>query len=113
SGYATVQQRLGYPLERQDYLAGFVLQTADAESFWPRIDAAIEEAAARGVARRFVWALPQIARDGFTRLPPMADDAMHAFDDELYPLALARDARVSAEFSPSVAVTASGHERRG
>ena len=112
-GYATVQQRLGYPLERQDYLAGFVLQAVDAESFWPRIDAAIEEAAARGVARRFVWALPQIARDGFTRLPPMGDDAMQAFDDVLYPLALGRDAGVSAEFSTSVAVTASGHERRG
>ena len=38
---------------------------------------------------------------------------MQAFDDVLYPLALGRDAGVSAEFSTSVAVTASGHERRG
>lgn len=113
AGYATMQQRLGYPLNRQDYLAGFVLRGEDAEAFWPRIDAAIDEAAARGVARRFVWALPQVARDGFTRLVQSEDTDMQAFDDVLYPLALGRDAGVSAEFSTSIAVTASGHERRG
>lgn len=37
---------------------------------------------------------------------------MNAFDDVPYPLALGRDAGVSAEFSTSVAITASGHERR-
>lgn len=37
---------------------------------------------------------------------------MQAFDDVLYPLALGRDAGVSPEFSTSVAVTSSGHERR-
>jgi len=111
-GYAAVQQRLGYPLASQDYLAGFVLGADDAETYWPRIDRAIDEAAARGVARSFVWALPQVARDGFIRLPPSGDDDMQAFDDVLYPLALGRDAGVSAEFSTSVSITASGHERR-
>src|SRR5690606_27785226 len=67
-GYATVQARLGYPLASQDYLAGFVLRAEDADAYWRRIDRGIEEAAARGVARRFVWALPQVARDGFTHL---------------------------------------------
>src|SRR5690606_23698708 len=38
SGYAAVQQRLGYPLDRQDYLAGFVLNAANADAFWRRID---------------------------------------------------------------------------
>jgi len=112
AGYATVQQRLGYPAENQDYLAGFVLDPADADTFWPRIDRGIDEAAQRGVARRFVWALPQVARDGYTRLPNSGDHAMQAFDDLLYPLALGRDAGVSAEFSTSIALTASGHERR-
>lgn len=112
AGYATVQQRLGYPLANQDYLAGFVLNAADAETYWPRIDRGIDEAAARGVARRFVWALPQVARDGFTRLALSGDDSMQAFDDVLYPLALGRDAGVSAEFSTSISITASGHERR-
>jgi uncharacterized protein (TIGR02217 family) len=113
AGYAAMQQRLAYPLERQDYLAGFVLNGSDADLYWRRIDAGVEEAAARGVARRFIWALPQVCRDGFTRLPASVGDDMQAFDDVLYPLALGRDAGVSAEFSTSIAVTASGHERRG
>ena len=37
---------------------------------------------------------------------------MQPFDDVSYPLALGRDAAVSPEFSTTVAVTASGHERR-
>lgn len=114
AGYAEVQARLGYPAAAQDYLAGFVLSAGDAETHWPRIDAALDEAAARGVPRRFVWALPQVARDGYVRLPdPLPEEtAVNAFDDVLFPLALGRDAAVSPEFSTTVAVTASGHERR-
>jgi uncharacterized protein (TIGR02217 family) len=113
AGYAAMQQRLGYPPDRQDYLAGFVLNAGDADLYWRRIDAGVEEAAARGAARRFIWALPQVCRDGFTRLPASQGDDMQAFDNVLYPLALGRDAGVSAEFSSSIAATASGHERRG
>jgi uncharacterized protein (TIGR02217 family) len=112
SAYATVQARLGYPFEQQDYFAGFVLSSEDADPYWRRIDAGLDEAAARGVEQRFVWALPQVSRDGYTRLAPPGDDDMQAFDDVLYPLALGRDAGVSPEFSTSVTVTASGHERR-
>jgi uncharacterized protein (TIGR02217 family) len=60
-----------------------------------------------------VWALPQVTRDGYVRLPATEDTTMQAFDDVLYPLALGRDAGVSAEFSTAIALTASGHERRG
>jgi uncharacterized protein (TIGR02217 family) len=110
--YATVADRLGYPIEQQDYFAGFVLLAENAESYWPRIDAGLDEALARGVTERFVWAIPQICRDGYTRLPPPKEDDMQAFDDVPYPLALGRDSGASPEFSTSVAVTASGHERR-
>ncbi len=110
--YAFVDARLGYPLAEQDYLSGFVLNAADAEQLWPPIDAGLDEARARGVQRRFVWALPQVARDGYTRLPNHDEDAMQAFDDVLYPFALGRDTAVAPEFSTSVAVTASGYERR-
>lgn len=112
AGYAAVNARLGYPLAQQDYLAGFVLDADDAEPFWARIDAGIDEAIARGLSRTFVWAAPQVSRDGYTRLPPPEETTVQAFDDVLYPLALGRDAGVSPEFSTSVAVTASGHERR-
>ncbi len=116
-GYAAVDQQLAYPASAQDYVSGFVLDPADAELFWQRIDAGLEEAAARGIPRRFVWALPQVCRDGYTRLPATPpgqeeDDDMQAFDDVLYPLALGRDAGVSPEFSTSIVLTASGHERR-
>jgi uncharacterized protein (TIGR02217 family) len=112
AAYRTVDARLGYPPERQDYFAGFVLSAEDRDMFWRRIDGALDEAAERGVGQRFVWALPQVCRDGFTHLPDTEDETMQAFDDLPYPLALGRDATVSPEFSTSVSVTASGHERR-
>ncbi|MGE5952291.1 MAG: TIGR02217 family protein, partial [Qipengyuania vulgaris] len=96
---AAVDQKLGYPVEMQDYFAGFVLRADDAHVYWPLIDRALDEARARGVSQRFVWALPQVARDGYTRLPTYEEDDMNAFDDVAYPLALGRDASVSPEFS--------------
>jgi uncharacterized protein (TIGR02217 family) len=62
--------------------------------------------------------MPQVARDGFTRLPdPVVDlndeePAMQAFDDVLFPIALGRDATITPEFSTNVTITASGFERR-
>lgn len=112
AAYTAIDLRLGYPPAQQDYLAGFVLNPAD-KALWRRIDAGIDEADARQAHERFVWALPQVCRDGYLRLPPTSDeDAMIAFDDVSYPLALGRDAMVMPEFSTSVAVTASGFERR-
>jgi uncharacterized protein (TIGR02217 family) len=111
--YAGVNSRLGYPREEQDYLAGFVLNASQAES-WRLIDAGIDEAFERRPHEIVVWALPQIARDGFVRLPSPAiqENDMQAFDDVLYPLRLGRDATVAPEFSTSITVTASGFERR-
>ena len=112
NAYAALNLRLGYPPEAQDYLAGFVLDPLDRE-LWRRIDTGLDEAATRQAHERFVWALPQVCRDGFVRLPSAIDeDDMLPFDDLPYPLALGRDAMVSPEFSTSIAVTASGFERR-
>ena len=112
AAYAYVDARLGYPIDRQDYFSGFVLLAEDAAEYWRRIDAGLDEAAERGVRQRFVWALPQVSRDGYTRLAPPEEDAMQSFDDVSYPLALGTDASASPEFSTSILVTASGHERR-
>lgn len=68
AGYATAAARLGYALHETDYLAGFVLR-ADQREQWRLIDAGLDEAAARQTHERFVWAMPQVCRDGFTRLP--------------------------------------------
>jgi uncharacterized protein (TIGR02217 family) len=113
--YDAINTRLGYPPEQQDYFAGFVLRPEDRD-LWRRIDAGIDEAEMRAPHEVIVWALPQIVRDGYVRLPvPQAepeDHDMQAFDPIHYPLALGLDATISPEFSTSVAVTASGFERR-
>ena len=112
SARAAAEAKLGYARNRQHYLSGFVL-TAGDDLPWRRIDAAADEARALGVAEIFVWALPQVARDGFTRLPDTDKDApMQAFDDVLFPIALGRAATVTPEFSTNVTITASGFERR-
>ena len=113
AGIAEATARLGYSVARQHYISGFVL-SANTGPGWRRIDAAVDAAAARGVSETFVWALPQVCRDGFVRLPaPLSqDDPMQAFDDVPFPLPLGLDAAVAPEFSTSVTITASGHERR-
>ncbi len=112
-GRAAAEARLGYPRERQHYLSGFVLNAANAVVEWQRIDAAASEAVALGVAETFIWAQPQVSRDGYVRLPETSgDETMQSFDDVLFPLALGRDASVTPEFSTNVTITASGFERR-
>ncbi len=115
-GRAAVAARLGYPPTEQHYLAGFVPGPGDADRIWPRIDRAIREAGRRGAAARFVWAWPQIARDGFTWTDVGAaeeDDAMlAAMTDEEFPLALAFGASGGPEFRTQVAQLATGFEQR-
>lgn len=112
AAYSFADARLQYPQEEQDYLAGFVLQPEDGEEYWARIDRGVDEAVTRGIERRYIWAQPQVNRDGYTRMPSSREDEMEAFDDIIYPFALGRSASVAPEFSTSISVTASGHERR-
>jgi uncharacterized protein (TIGR02217 family) len=104
--------RLGYPVAHQHYFAGFVLAPA-SKAQWAEIDLATELSARRGTARTYVWALPQVARDGYThfRIGEEEDD-MQAFDDVTFPIEIGREAMVTAEFSTNVVTTFSGHERR-
>lgn len=109
-GRGEVEARLGYPRTRQHYLSGFVL-TPDRTDQWAAIETAARDALAGGVAQGFIWALPQVLRDGFTTFH-MGDEAMDAFDDVDFPLAIGRAAEVSTRFSTAVVTTASGHEQR-
>ena len=112
AAYTAVEARLGYGAAAQDYFSGFVL-LPEHNAAWRKIDAGIDEARARGVPNVFIWALPQICRDGFVRLPHSSeDDLMQAFDDVAYPLALGLGTSVTPEFSTNITVTASGFERR-
>ncbi|OYY90515.1 MAG: hypothetical protein B7Y45_07845 [Sphingomonas sp. 28-66-16] len=114
AGVAEAGDRLGYPASAQHYLAGFVLRP-DQAARWALIDAAAEAARARGVARRFVWALPQILRDGFVHFETGdegGEATMEAFDEVLFPLALGREAEVTPGFATAIVTSAGGHEAR-
>ena len=113
---ASVDEALGYPLAQQHYLAGFVLDQADAEAQWPLIAQAAQAAVTRGVERCFVWAWPQVARDGFTPFliadGPAGEPDMAAFHDVRFPLELGYGAAGGPAFSTQVVVTGSGAEQR-
>jgi uncharacterized protein (TIGR02217 family) len=104
--------RLGYPVAGQHYFAGFVLRPED-KAQWRDIEFAVAQSKKRGTAQTYVWALPQVARDGFTHFQiGQEDDDVQAFDDVTFPLEIGREAAVTAEFSTNVVTTLSGHERR-
>ncbi len=113
AGLALMQQRLGYPLAQQHYMSGFVL-LPDQTGTWSSIAHAADLAKARGVAETLIWALPQVARDGFTYFDIQAEgnDPMQAFDDVLFPLAIGREAQTTSRFATQVFQSVSGHETR-
>ena len=104
------QARLGYATGDTHYFSGFVLRP-DQSAQWREIDAAAEAARGRGVPRAFIWALPQVLRDGFVHFEAEESD-VQAFDDVLFPLALGREAEVSPEFSTAIVTSGGGHEAR-
>ena len=118
-----VTARLGYPVAQQHYFAGFVLRPDDSAG-WAEIEQAAALSKARGTAQTYIWALPQVARDGYTHFDlstgsrgalstgSRGDDDMRSFDDVLFPLEIGREAVATAEFSTNVVTTLSGHERR-
>ena len=110
-GVAVAFARLGYPVDRQHYLSGFVSR-ADQAAAWGVIETAAEVARARGVAEIFLWALPQVMRDGFVHFDTEQEDAVDAFDDVLFPLALGREAEVAPGFSTAILTSAGGREMR-
>ncbi|MFM6853883.1 MAG: DUF2460 domain-containing protein, partial [Sphingopyxis sp.] len=116
AGIAAATARLGYANADQDYLAGFVLNRAD-KAQWAAIDAAAMAALRRGVATTFIWALPQVARDGFVHFGSAAPDltggnSVQAFDDVDFPIALGTQASVLTEFSTAIITGQSGREQR-
>lgn len=113
-GIAAITARLGYPVSAQHYLSGFVLAPADRAQ-WRLIAAAADAARARGTAEIFVWALPQVIRDGFVHFEigdEQGEGAVEAFDDISFPLALGRHASVETCFSTAIVTSAGGHEQR-
>jgi uncharacterized protein (TIGR02217 family) len=118
-GRVLAEAQLGYPRHRQHYLAGFVLSQNEAEVQWPLVADAAAAALALGVAETFVWAWPQVARDGFTPFQiedagseDNGEDDMTSFHDVRFPLELGFGAAGGPAFSTQIVVTASGAEQR-
>ncbi|WP_010184830.1 DUF2460 domain-containing protein [Sphingomonas sp. PAMC 26605] len=107
---AAVETRLGYAAAQTHYFAGFVLRS-DQSAEWRAIATAAEAAQARGVGATFVWALPQVLRDGFVHFES-EEDAVVPFDDVLFPLALGSEAEVTPQFSTAIVTGAGGQEMR-
>ncbi|MEQ1726349.1 MAG: DUF2460 domain-containing protein [Sphingopyxis sp.] len=109
---AAAAARLGYPPAKTHYLAGFVLNAADRAQ-WGAIAQAADNSRAADDAATFIWALPQVARDGFTAFPTETGaEAVQPFDDVDFPIALGREAEVVTEFSTAIITGQSGTEQR-
>jgi uncharacterized protein (TIGR02217 family) len=106
--YAQVEERLGYGASDQHYLAGFVADAAD-HGEWREIISAAEDAQERGVAETFLWALPQIIRDGLTLF---GESTVVPFDDVSFPIEIGAEASVAPSFSTNVVTSAGGNEYR-
>lgn len=55
--------RLGYPIDLVDYFVGFVLN-GNHTWIWPNINVATRSAIQAGLTHLYVWAYPQVIRDG-------------------------------------------------
>lgn len=107
--YALVDARLGYAPSQQHYLSGYVAQASAREQWRVVVEAALE-ARGRGRAEAFVWALPQILRDGLTIFGEEQD--VTPFEDVLFPIEIGQDASVAPTFSTNVITSANGFEAR-
>ena len=109
AAYAEVNARLGYPEDAQHYFSGFVADAGQREQWRPIVAAALE-ARSRGVAEAFVWALPQVLRDGVTLSGE--EGAVTPFEDVLFPIEIGQEASVAPTYSTNIVTSASGFETR-
>jgi uncharacterized protein (TIGR02217 family) len=109
AAYAQVDERLGYPAPEQHYFSGFVADGSEREQ-WRLIVKAALEARSRGCGEVFVWALPQVVRDGVTLFGE--EEAVTPFDDVLFPIEIGQEASVAPNFSTNIVSSASGFEAR-
>ena len=103
---AAITSRLNYPTAQQHYFSGFAADRND----WPAIFAAADRARQDGVAETFIWAMPQLLRDGVTLFGK--DDDLTPFEDVDFPIAIGSEASAAPGFSTNVVTSASGHETR-
>ena len=109
AAYDEVGARLGYSESEQHYLSGFVAAAEGRAQWRPIVDAA-SEARERGSAEVFLWALPQVVRDGLTIFGGRQE--VTPFEDVLFPIEIGAEASVAPNFSTNIVTSASGFEAR-
>jgi uncharacterized protein (TIGR02217 family) len=110
AGLAAVEDELGYGPADSHYFSGFNL-LPDMPEVWVNIDRAIGDARSRNFAEVFVWAWPQIMRDGFVYTPDLEDD-MSGFHEVQFPSAIGYGSTGGPGFATTVVESASGFEQR-
>jgi uncharacterized protein (TIGR02217 family) len=108
TAYAAVNARLRYPADQQHYFSGYV-PDATKRASWSDIISAAMDAQGRGIAEVFLWALPQVLRDGLTLF---GETSVTEFDDVNFPIEIGAEASVAPGFSTNVVTSASGYEYR-
>jgi uncharacterized protein (TIGR02217 family) len=106
---AEVDTRLGYPRSEQHYLSGFVAGPEERQQWRPVVAAALD-ARKRGCAEVFLWALPQVFRDGVTVFGE--EEPVTPFEDVQFPIEIGQEASVAPNFSTNIVTSASGYEAR-
>jgi uncharacterized protein (TIGR02217 family) len=106
---AAARQRLSYRSADCHYLAGFVL-SPDRTSEWNAIVTAANAARADGFSEVFIWALPQVLRDGLTIFE--GEPPIPSFRDVSFPLELGLNSTVEPFFSTTIMTSPGGHEFR-
>lgn len=109
AAYAEVEERLGYPVAERHYFSGFVATPEDRTQWHDIVDAALD-ARDRGTAEVFLWALPQVLRDGLTLFGK--EQAVTPFDDVSFPIEIGQEASIAPSFSTNIVTSASGYESR-
>lgn len=106
----TVTDELGYTMAETHYFSGFNL-LPETLSIWTNIDAAIDDADFRGYDQTFVWAYPQIIRDGFV-YNGIKENEVSGFHEIRFPEAVSFGSTGGPAFLTTVVETASGFEQR-
>lgn len=108
-GLSAVVNALGYGPADSHYFSGFNL-LPDTPQVWANIDRAIAGTLAQGYAEVFVWAYPQVVRDGFVYFT-MEDD-VSGFHEVRFSEGVSYGSSGGPRFSTTVTETISGHEQR-
>lgn len=110
AGLAAIADDLGYGPVDSHYFSGFNL-LPNMPQVWANIDQAISDARARDFAEVFVWAYPQILRDGFVYFADQEDEVT-GFHEVRFPEAISFGSSGGPRFATTVVETISGHEQR-